>query len=71
MNGIDRRGLLAAGAGGLLVLAAPGTASAATGRTTRASTRAGAPGRGSGWVPNGHPCNGFGLAYSSTWWLQP
>ncbi|MEV4509720.1 CehA/McbA family metallohydrolase [Dactylosporangium sp. NPDC049525] len=21
--------------------------------------------------PNGHPCNDFGLAYSSPWWLQP
>ena len=51
-QGIDRRGLLAAGAGGLLVLATPGTAFAGPG-------------------PNGHPCNDFGLAYSSPWWLQP
>ena len=21
--------------------------------------------------PSGHPCNDFGLAYSSPWWLQP
>ncbi|MET7421769.1 hypothetical protein [Dactylosporangium sp. NPDC005555] len=35
--GIDRRGLLAAGAGGLLVLATPGVAHAQS-RTTRAET---------------------------------
>ncbi|MEV0561878.1 CehA/McbA family metallohydrolase [Dactylosporangium sp. NPDC050588] len=37
-EGIDRRGLLAAGAGGLLVLATPGAASAGAGRTSRAET---------------------------------
>jgi hypothetical protein len=37
-HGLDRRGLLAAGAGGLLLLAAPGTAYAGTDRTTRAET---------------------------------
>ncbi|GAA3226360.1 CehA/McbA family metallohydrolase [Dactylosporangium siamense] len=37
-HGVDRRGLLAAGAGGLLLLAAPGSAYAAESRTARAET---------------------------------